>query len=152
MEVEVFGLRGVPNRAKGVEVHIVLENPSQQLYCMGQGPRHLRAIVLKFQRPPAFSMCRYRVVSAFPPPHRYGYLTEASTIGRGLHSWTISRWGLMGGIFVDELCLTFSSTMMSIVMPSHTHGKTKAPTLPILRNGQQLLFTSSQDGACRNYW
>jgi hypothetical protein len=54
---------------------------------------------------------------------------------------------LMGGIFVDEPCLTFSSTMMPIAMPSHTHGKVEAPTLPIVRNGQQLLFTSPQDGA-----
>jgi len=41
---------------------------------------------------------------------------------------------LMGGTFFDALYLAFSSTMMLIAM----HGKMKAPTLPILRNGQQL--------------
>jgi hypothetical protein len=54
--------------------------------------------------------------------------------------------GLMGGTFIDALYLTFSSTMMSIAMLSHTNGKMKAPTLPILRHDQQLLFTSSLHG------
>src|SRR5947209_4790224 len=87
-----LGLEEAPNHAVGIEVHIGLENPSQQLYCTKQGAKHLGTITLKFQRPPAFSVCRYDIVSCSISTASLLWLPEISTICIGLHSWAISRW------------------------------------------------------------
>jgi hypothetical protein len=114
---------------------------------MDQGARHIRAIILKFSKTSSVLHVQISchvsllIVSPLRPPR-----------------WGINGWqriafvyyilmDLMGGTFFDAHYLAFSSTMMLIAMPSHTYGKMKAPTLPILANGQQLLFTSSLHGA-----